>query len=290
MSNQLSREEKRIIFLFLLFPVALMLLFGLIPIVMLVYNSFTDWDGLSTEKNIVGFANYVKIIQEPAYFAAFKNNLYYLASGIIQLILALLLAVVLSMKTKGKMLFKAVFVFPILISGVAVSMIFRLFFEPDGSFDQLLQFFHLDELSRYWLGDPRLVNVTLAFISLWRHLGTSFLLYFSAIQSIPTVYYRVADLEGASFWQQLRWIILPNIRTVLKLNFVLLTIGAVSAFEIPLIMTNGSNGTTTFLLQTMKTAFDQKLVGLGSAMAVVMTLLIILLSAVQQKFQQEEKR
>lgn len=267
----------------------LMIIFGLLPILMLIYNSFTDWDGLSTEKNFVGFANYLKIIQEPAYFAAFKNNLYYLGSGLLQIVVALLLAVLLSMKTRGKTLFKAVFVFPIMISGVAVSMIFRLFFEPDGSFDQLLQFLHLGSFSRYWLGDPRLVNYTLAFISMWRHLGTSFLLYFSAVQSIPTVYYRVADLEGASFWQQLRWIILPNIRTVLKLNFVLLTIGAVSAFEIPLIMTNGSNGTTTFLLQTMKTAFDQKLVGLGSAMAVVMTLIIVLLSVLQQKVQREVK-
>lgn len=289
MRNKLTHEEKRIVFLFLLFPVILMILFGLLPILMLIYNSFTDWDGLSAEKNFVGFANYLKIIQNPTYFAAFKNNLYYLASGILQIVLALLLAVILAMKTRGKTFFKAVFVFPIMISGVAVSMIFRLFFEPDGSFDQLLQFLHLGDWSRYWLGDPRLVNFTLAFISLWRHLGTSFLLYFSAIQSIPPVYYRVAELEGAGFWQQLRWIILPNIRTVLKLNFVLLTIGAVSAFEIPLIMTNGSNGTMTFLLQTMKTAFDQKLVGLGSAMAVVMTLIIILLSSIQQKFQQEEK-
>ncbi|MGC6767098.1 carbohydrate ABC transporter permease [Enterococcus sp. LJL128] len=288
MNKRLTKEEKRIIFLFLLLPVCLMIIFGLLPVFMLIYNSFTDWDGLSSEKNFIGFTNYLTIFKNPIYFAAFKNNLYYLGSGLLQIVLALLLAVLLSTKTRGKTVFKAFFVFPILISGVAVSMIFRLFFEPDGSFDQLLNFLHLNGTIRYWLGDPRIVNLTLAFISLWRHLGTSFLLYFAAVQSIPEVYYRAAELEGASFWQQLRWIILPNIRTVLKLNFVLLTIGAVSAFEIPLVMTNGSNGTMTFLLQTMKTAFDQKLVGLGSAMAVLMTLLIIALSLVQQKFQQEE--
>ena len=130
-------------------------------------------------------------------------------------------------------------------------------------------------------------NYTLAFISLWRHLGTSFLLYFAAIQGLPAVYQKAASLEGANLWQQTRYIILPNIQTVLKLNFILLTIGAVSAFEIPLIMTNGSNGTATFLVQTMKVAFEQKLVGLGSALAVIMSLFVIGLSYAQHRFQKE---
>lgn len=283
----LKREEKQTILLFLSLPLLLLLIFGLLPIVTLIYNSFTDWDGLATEKNFVGLKNYLTIWQDPVYLQAFKTNLFYLGSGLLQIVIALTLAILLATKTYGKNIFKAVIVFPIMISGVATSLIFRLFFEPDSSFDQLLHFFHLSKYIRFWLGDPTVANYTLAFISLWRHLGTSFLLYFAAIQGLPAVYQKAASLEGANLWQQARYIILPNIQTVLKLNFILLIIGAVSAFEIPLIMTNGSNGTATFLVQTMKVAFEQKLVGLGSALAVIMSLFVIGLSYAQHRFQKE---
>lgn len=283
----LKREEKQTILLFLSLPLLLLLIFGLLPIVTLIYNSFTNWDGLATDKNFVGLKNYLTIWQDPVYLQAFKTNLFYLGSGLLQIVIALTLAILLATKTYGKNIFKAVIVFPIMISGVATSLIFRLFFEPDGSFDQLLHFFHLSKYIRFWLGDPTVANYTLAFISLWRHLGTSFLLYFAAIQGLPAVYQKAASLEGANLWQQTRYIILPNIQTVLKLNFILLTIGAVSAFEIPLIMTNGSNGTATFLVQTMKVAFEQKLVGLGSALAVIMSLFVIGLSYAQHRFQKE---
>lgn len=283
----LKREEKQTILLFLSLPLLLLLIFGLLPIVTLIYNSFTDWDGLATDKNFVGLKNYLTIWQDPVYLQAFKTNLFYLGSGLLQIVIALTLAILLATKTYGKNIFKAVIVFPIMISGVATSLIFRLFFEPDGSFDQLLHFFHLSKYIRFWLGDPTVANYTLAFISLWRHLGTSFLLYFAAIQGLPAVYQKAASLEGANLWQQTRYIILPNIQTVLKLNFILLTIGAVSAFEIPLIMTNGSNGTATFLVQTMKVAFEQKLVGLGAALAVIMSLFVIGLSYAQHRFQKE---
>ena len=283
----LKREEKQTILLFLSLPLLLLLIFGLLPIVTLIYNSFTNWDGLATDKNFVGLKNYLTIWQDPVYLQAFKTNLFYLGSGLLQIVIALTLAILLGTKTYGKNIFKAVIVFPIMISGVATSLIFRLFFEPDGSFDQLLHFFHLSKYIRFWLGDPTVANYTLAFISLWRHLGTSFLLYFAAIQGLPAVYQKAASLEGANLWQQARYIILPNIQTVLKLNFILLTIGAVSAFEIPLIMTNGSNGTATFLVQTMKVAFEQKLVGLGSALAVIMSLFVIGLSYAQHRFQKE---
>ena len=108
-------------------------------------------------------------------------------------------------------------------------------------------------------------------------------MFYAAIQTIPKEYYQVAEIEGATTFQKIRYIILPNIHTILKINFILLTVGAVTAFEIPMIITNGSNGTTTFLLQTLKTAFEQKQLGLAASMAVVMMLALILLTSLQKK-------
>lgn len=279
----LRKKERKIIFLFLFFPLLLLILFGIVPIIYLVRYSFTSWNGLSEIKEFVGFKNYIKILTDPKYIQVFVNNIYYLISGLLQIAIALTFAIILSFKVRFKGFFKATFVIPILISGVAISMIFRLFFEPGGNFDSILTFLGLENHIRYWLGDPSMVNYTLASISLWRHTGTSFIMYFGAIQTIPKEYYKVAEIEGASLWQKVRYVILPNISTVLKINFILLIIGAIKVFEIPMIMTNGSNGTSTFLLQTMKTAFDKKMIGLASAMAILITIIIVAMTLIQKR-------
>lgn len=277
------KKERQIIFLFLFFPILLLFLFGFLPIIEIVIYSFTSWNGISSTKEFIGFDNYIKVLTNPTYFQVFKNSLYYFLSGILQIIIAMIFAIMLSSKVKFKGFFKASFVFPTLISGVAISMMFRVFFEPGGTFDAALGALGFGEFVHYWLGDPRIVNYTLASISLWRFTGRSFIMYFGAIQSIPREYIKAAEIEGASVIQKVRYVILPNIHTIIKINFLLLIIGAISVFEIPMIMTNGSNGTSTFLLQTLKTAFEQKKIGLAAAMAVIISIVIILATIIQKK-------
>lgn len=279
----LIKKERQIIFLFLFFPILLLFLFGFLPIIEIIIYSFTSWNGISKTKEFIGFDNYIKVLTDPTYFQVFKNSLYYFLSGIFQIIIAMFFAIMLSFKVKFKEFFKAAFVFPTLISGVAISMMFRVFFEPGGTFDAALGSLGLGEFVHYWLGDPRIVNYTLASISLWRFTGRSFIMYFGAIQSIPKEYIKAAEIEGASVIQKVRYVILPNIHTIIKINFILLIIGAISVFEIPMIMTNGSNGTSTFLLQTIKTAFEQKKIGLAASMAVIISIVIILATIIQKK-------
>lgn len=279
----LMKKERQIIFIFLFFPILLLFLFGFLPIIEIVIYSFTSWNGISSTKEFIGFNNYIKVLTDPTYFQVFKNSLYYFLSGILQIIIAMFFAIMLSFKVKFKSFFKASFVFPTLISGVAISMMFRVFFEPGGTFDVALGSLGLGEFIHYWLGDPRIANYTLASISLWRFTGRSFIMYFGAIQSIPREYIKAAEIEGASVLQKVRYVILPNIHTIIKINFTLLIIGAISVFEIPMIMTNGSNGTSTFLLQTIKTAFEQKKLGLAASMAVIISIVIILATIIQKK-------
>lgn len=279
----IGKKERQIIFLFLFFPLLLLILFGVIPVINLVYYSFTSWNGISSVKEFIGFKNYITILTNPKYIEVFINNTYYFVSGILQIIIALYLAIALSFKVKFKEVFKAIYILPMLISGVAVSMMFRLFFEPYGTFDYILNLLGLSDHIKFWLGDPRIVNFTLAFISLWKRTCASFIIYYGAIQTIPPELYKVAEIEGANIIHKVRYVILPNIHIVLKINFVLLIIGSISAFEIPLIMTNGSNGTATFLLQTMKTAFERKNIGLASSMAVILTIVIVIMTLIQRK-------
>ncbi|WP_430837199.1 carbohydrate ABC transporter permease [Clostridium sardiniense] len=255
----------------------------------MISYSFTSWNGLSTTKEFVGFDNFIKILTDPSYIEVFKNSLYYFVSGILQIIIGLTFAIILSFKVKFKGFFKAAFVFPCLISGVAISMMFRVFFSPDGTFDQILTSLGLADIIHFWLGDPRFANYTLASISLWRFTGMSFIMYFGAIQSIPKEYLKCAEIEGASILQKVRYVILPNIHTVIKINFILLIVGSISVFEIPMIMTNGSNGTSTFLLMTMKTAFEKKQIGLAASMAVIITILIVVMTLIQKRMYRNDE-
>ena len=287
-SSPLVRQERHIVVAFLAVPLVLMLLFGLWPLLNLIYLSFTDWNGISQTKTWVGWANYQKVLHEPVYWQALRANAFYLGSGLLQIVLAMYFATLLSFKTYASAFFKASFVLPLLISSVAVGMMFRLFFSSGGTLDQILIHLGLSSWVGYWLGDPERVNLTLAFISLWRNLGRSFLMYFGAIQSIPTEHFKLAEIEGATFGQKVRWVILPQVTTVLKLDFILLTIGVVSVFDLPFIMLNGSNGSGTILVKTVKLAFENKKFGLAASLSVLITLIIVILSLLQQRLRKRE--
>ena len=254
----------------------------------MVWYSFTSWDGLDAVKEPVGFQNYVEIFTRPEIFRVFLVSVYYLVGAFLQLVLAMYFATVLSFSTRFRNWFKGIIFFPYLLNGVAIGLVFLFFFRPGGTLDALLALVGVQD-GPQWLGDPSLVNVSLAATSVWRYMGLNFVLFLGAIQSIPTELYEAAELDGASSWQKFRFIILPSISQIVGLSLILAVSGALSVFEIPFIMTGGANGSETFVIQTINTAFKFSKVGLASAMAVVLLLLVLLVSWVQRRFFPEEK-
>lgn len=274
--------------LFLFVPLGFLILFTYVPVVNSFWYSVTDWDGLSPQQAFVGLDNYVTIFTRPEYFQVFAVSLYYLVGAMAQLGLALLFAVLLSFRTRFKNFFKGVIFFPYLINGVAIGLMFLFFFRPGGTLDAVLATFGVVDPPQ-WLGDPSIVNVSLAATSVWRYMGLNFVLFLGAIQSVPAEQYEAADLDGANSWQKFRFIILPSIRRILGLSLILAVSGALSAFEMPYIMTGGANGSETFVIQTVDTAFRFAQVGLASAMAVVLLVIVLVITAVQRRFFPDEK-
>jgi len=276
--------------LFLGVPLALLITFTYVPVANMVAYSFTDWNGVSKVKEPVGLANYVEFFTRPELFRVFFVSLYYLAASVIQMALALYFATILSFSTRFKSLFKGVLFFPYLINGVAVSFVFLFFFQPGGTLDSVLGLFGAPQESLpQWLGNPDIINFSLAGTSVWRYMGLNFVLFLGAIQSIPAGIYEAAELDGATRWHQFRYIIAPSIRPIISLSFILAVSGSLAVFEIPFIMTDGANGSTTFVIQTVKLAFENNKVGLASAMAVVLLLIILLLTWLQRLLVPEEE-
>jgi ABC-type sugar transport systems, permease components len=182
--------------------------------------------------------------------------------------------------------------FPYLINGVAIAFIFNFFFAPGGTLDSVLKVigYHNQYTSNgtvlahhLWLGDPHLVNISLASVSVWRYLGLNFVLFLGAIQSIPSDLYEAAELDGANRWHQFRYIIAPSIKPLISLSVILAVSGSLAVFEIPYIMLLGANGSATFVIQTVNTAFTFHEVGQASALAVVLLLIVLAVTWVQRR-------
>ncbi|PJI93584.1 carbohydrate ABC transporter permease [Luteimicrobium subarcticum] len=284
-----SRHGWRITpWLFLLLPLAFLLVFTYVPVFNMVGYSFTSWDGLDVQMPFVGLDNYVKIFTTPELFRVFLVSLYYLAGAVVQMGLALYFATILSFNTRFRNFFKGIIFFPYLINGVAIGLVFLFFFRPGGTLDAVLAavgFHHPPQ----WLGDPSIANWSLAATSVWRYMGLNFVLFLGAIQSIPGELYEAADLDGANSWQKFRFIIAPGIRQIIGLTFILSVAGSLSVFELPYVMTGGANGTTTFVIQTINTAFTFQKVGLASAMAVVLLVIVLVVSWIQRRVFPDQK-
>ena len=276
--------------LFLLVPLVLLVTFTYIPVANMFWYSTTDWNGISKVKESVGLDNYVEFFTRPELFRVFWVSLYYLAASVVQLALALYFATLLSFRTRFKNGFKGILYFPSLINGVAVSFIFLFFFQPGGTLDSVVHLFGvpMDSMPQ-WLGNPDIINFSLAGTSVWRYLGLNFVLFLGAIQSIPAGIYEAAELDGAGRWAQFRYIIAPGIKPIISLSFILAISGSLAVFEIPFIMTDGANGSTTFVIQTIKTAFQSNKVGLASAMAVILLVIILVVTWIQRRLVPEEE-
>ncbi|MFG2044154.1 carbohydrate ABC transporter permease [Dactylosporangium sp. NPDC048998] len=284
-----SRRGPLTPYAFLVAPLAFLVVFTYIPVANMFWYSVTSWDGLSPSKEFVGLDNYVEIFTRPELFGVLKVSLYYIGGSVVQIALALYFATVLSFDTRFRNLFKGVIFFPYLINGVAIGMIFLFFFQPGGTLDAALGSVGLGGLKQQWLGDPDVVNYSLAGTSVWRYLGLNFVLFLGAIQSIPAHLYEAAELDGAGRWAQFRYIILPGIRPVVGLSFILAVSGSLSVFEIPFIMTRGANESETFVIQTVDMAFKYYKLGLASAMAVILLCIILLVTWIQRRVAPDEK-
>lgn len=273
--------------LYLLAPLALLVAFTGLPMADLLGYSFTDWDGISPTQNFVGLDNYTDLFSRPQLFQVFWVSLFYLGASAVQICAALYFATLLSFNTRLRNLFKGILFFPYLINGVAIGFVFLYFFQPGGTLDTVLGWFGAGP--HLWLGDPDLVNTSLAGVSVWRFMGLNMVLFIGAIQSIPPQLYEAAALDGASKWQQFRYLIAPSIRPIISLSVILAVSGALSVFEIPFIMTGGANNSETFVIQTIKLAFNFNKTGLASAAALVLLAFVFLVTWLQRRLFPDER-
>ncbi|MDE6625823.1 MAG: sugar ABC transporter permease [Lachnospiraceae bacterium] len=281
-----SRKGQRVLVMvaFMIIPLLLLFVFTYLPFGEMVGYSFYKMKYVG-KRTFVGLQNYASVFRRDDCFGALKLSLYYMLGSLIQLVLSLYLATVLSFKVKGGNIFKGFMFFPYLINGIAVGFIFKFFYTRGFVFDTVLQWcgFDLNNLP-YWLMDQSVNNWSLVGTSVWRYFGQNMVLFIGAIMSVDGDLYEAAMLDGANKFQQFIYIILPNIKTIVTLNVILSITGSLSAFEPPYVITSGANGTGTYFVIMHEIAHTQQKVGLASAMAVILLAIILICTLLQKLF------
>lgn len=278
-----TSQRRMVIVGFLIVPLTLLAVFSLFPFFQLIWFSLTDWNGLSPDKAFVGLENYHRIfVEDRGLLLPLINSAYYFIGSLLQLALATYFAVILSRGMPASNMFRMILFLPFVLNSVAVSIIFRDFLQLDGGLDALMALVGLGAYTREWVQDPDIVKWSLVFASIWRYLGFQLLITYGALQAVPVDQYEAARIEGASEWQQFRFITFPTIAPILGLQVILSTVGSLEVFDVPFLITGGANGTKTFIMATLEEAFEFRRVGVAAAMSIILLSFVMIVIVVQR--------
>lgn len=270
---------------FFIFPQLLGLIcFALIPLVSAFAISMMNWDGMGT-KEFVGFANFASQLKDEEFRIAVVNTVYYTILSVpTGIVIAMLVAVGLN-KVKGKVLYRLIYFMPNITMSVAVAVVFMWLFNADfGLINLYLQeWFGIQ--GPQWLTDSRFVMPSIALLSIWMGLGGNMVLFLAGLQGISPTYYEAAQIDGASKWQQLRYITIPLLSPTTFFVTIMSVIGSFQVFDQSFVMTSGgpAKASYTMVYHIYEMAFVDFTFGKSTAAAVILFIVILTLTLFQMK-------
>lgn len=282
-------EQQNIAYLFILVPVSLLLIFGIFPILMGLYFSFTDYN-IIEPANWIGFANFQKIFQDEFFFVSLRNTLVYTFLYVpLGLIVALGTAILLNKKVKVTNLFRTFFYLPVLCSTVATATIWYWLLNPQyGLLNQLLRLIGIDGPA--WLYSSNWAMTAIVIMSVWMTFGGNMMIFLAGLQGINPALYEAADIEGASSWQKFRHITWPQLSKTTFLVTTQLIIGAFQVFDQAYMLTKGGpgNSTITLVYYIYNKGFGGLEMGYASALSFILFLIIFVFSLANMKLTNKE--
>lgn len=278
------KGRKLLVFLFLLPTVLGLATFTFGPIVASMVLAFFEWDVIS-EPKFIGVNNFVDIASDRTIRIAFGNTLLFVFFAVLlQLALALGLAVLVQAKMPDRLrsFFRSVLFLPLVLSAASVSIIMSyLFNENFGLVNYLLGFIGIGPVP--WLTTESGAAVMVVLVYVWQNFGFSFLLFLGGLSSIPKEVYEAAAVDGAASWNRFWRITLPLVSPTTLVASVMAIIAALQIFDQPYVLTRGGPGdaTRTAVMVIYESAFQRLEFGRASAIGIVLTIIIMLVTALQ---------
>jgi raffinose/stachyose/melibiose transport system permease protein len=260
-------------------PPALLLftIFVILPIGEAAWYGFHNWDGYNRPQNFVGLKNYVSLFNNANFRTAALNNLIIIAvSLILQLPLALAMALLLAKRAFGAVAFRLIFFLPYILADVAAGLIFRFIFDGDyGPLSGATQALGFGPV--YMLASPSLAMVALLVVIVWKYFGFHMMLFIAGLQGIDKTLYEAAEIDGAGALQQFRFVTIPQLAPMIKLSVFFSVIGALQFFDVVIPLTGGGpfNATNTMVSFLYLFGMTRMRVGFGSAVGVVLFVICV---------------
>jgi len=249
------------------------------PVISSVQYSFYNWDGVGAATP-AGISNYRTVFTDPQLRATIGHAFYFIIFfSVIPVTVGLIIAALMR-EIKGKVFgatARTLLFLPQIIPGAASAVVWSWMYSDNGLINQVLRSVGLGGVARAWLGDFTWALTAVGFIGTWLSVGVCTLLLMAGIGKIEPSLYEAARLDGASWWQQLRAVTLPGLRQEIGVCVTITTIAALASFDVVYIATQGGPGHATMVpgVQVYLLAFTENRLGLSSALAVVLTVLVL---------------
>ncbi|CCC83240.1 sn-glycerol-3-phosphate transport system permease protein ugpA [Paenibacillus polymyxa M1] len=262
-----------------------LLCFSLLPLLYAFYLSFVNWDGFGVPL-FVGLDNFKGQLSDPDFWKALINTVYYMVLVIpVGIVLALLVAIVLN-KVKGREIYRLFFFMPVVTSSVSVGVIWMWILNGEfGILNHLLRAIGIT--GPMWLTDTHWVIPSIALLSIWLGLGYNMVIFLAGLQGISKSYYEAAEIDGASKFQQLRYITLPLLSPTTFFVTIMMVISSFQVFDQAFVMTNGgpAKASYTLVYHIYDQAFIDFTMGESAAAAMILFVIILIFTLLQFKMQ-----
>lgn len=280
----MSRSGKRSVVLpFILPALVVYTMFFVYPAIQALWVSLHDWSGFGKNMVYIGLGNYEEMARDPIFWGALGRTLLIaVVGGIGVFVLAFLFSAIFQLDIKGKRFFRAVIVFPVIVPGVGIGLIWQFIYNNDwGPLSNLLKTLGLGALDQVWLG-PNLIIQSLMVAIVWTYVGYYMVIVSAGIDKIPLTFFEAARIDGASQLQQFFFVTLPMIRDVVVVAVILWAIGALKIFDLIVATTFPAPQPSTYTLtiyiwaQAVGGYTPAFRLGYGTAMGVILLVLVIL--------------
>ena len=283
-------------FVFLLPTLILFCAFTIYPFFNAFYIALCSWDGL-TDVRFVGLANFKRLMNDSKVFDFLQHNLIFgLWTVLGKTVLAFIIALFLREKFKGVVFFRATFFLPVMMSFVAIGMLWKFILNPTSGLINSIGFklgLFTPNTAPGWLGDPKLALGCIIMTDIWRWTGYHVVIFLAGLQSIPQDMYEAAMVDGASDFQQLIYITLPQMRVITLTNMIFCMTGAISVFDIVYTMTTGGpyNSTKVIALYVYEQAFGTNArMGYATAINIFLFFIILFITVFMMKLMNHAKK
>ncbi|WP_413602669.1 carbohydrate ABC transporter permease [Curtobacterium sp. Curtsp57] len=282
--------RKRVEIALLAGPATIMFVgFVILPVALAAYYGFYKWQGYGAPTDFVGLDNYKIIFTDPDFRGVLTHNAFIvIGSLLVQGPIAIILALLLNQRIRGRGLIRVLIFVPYVISEVIVGTGWSLMLSTSGAVNDLLQAIGLGALRNDWLSNPDIAIWTLLAIISWKYIGFAVILFLAGLQSIPEELFEAAQLDGAGYWQIQRRITLPLLGPTIRIWAFLSIIGSLQLFDLVYIIWGqyiaSTAGTSTMATYMVANGRNSGNYGYGNAVAVVIFLISLAIALVYQRF------